>query len=162
MLIFALHWYKGGTDFGDALYLALSAKESKFNTLDKAFINTEKQLQVHPKVSASRVDCLVNQSILTLSLPQKIVIPQMLKAIYTPIMPISTITAEYMKLSVAERILLVEDIWDSIAEQEADAAVGLSQDQKTELHRRVAAHRADPSTAVPWDQVRSKLFSSKL
>lgn len=39
--------------------------------------------------------------------------------------------------------------------------VELSQVQKTELHRRVAAHRADPSTAVPWEQVRSKLFPSK-
>ena len=66
-------------------------------------------------------------------------------------------TAEYMKLSVSERIQLVEDIWDSIA-AEAPHTVGLSQAQKTELHRRVAAHRADPSTAVPWDQARAKLF----
>jgi putative addiction module component (TIGR02574 family) len=70
------------------------------------------------------------------------------------------VTAEYMKLSISERIQLVEDIWDSIA---ADAlnAVELSSEQKTELHRRVAAHRADPTTAVPWEQVRAKLFQNK-
>lgn len=65
--------------------------------------------------------------------------------------------SEYLKLSVSERIQLVEDIWDSIA-AEAPDTVGLSQDQKAELHRRVAAHRADPSTAVPWEEVRAKLF----
>ena len=70
------------------------------------------------------------------------------------------VIAEYMKLSVAERIQLVEDIWDSIA-AEAPDIVALSPDQKAELHRRVAAHRVDPSTAVPWDEVRSKLFPSK-
>lgn len=71
-----------------------------------------------------------------------------------------TVSTEYMKLSVSERIQLVEDIWDSIV-AEAPATVGLSQAQKAELHRRVDAHRADPSSAVPWEQVRSKLFPSK-
>ncbi|MBI1834839.1 MAG: addiction module protein [Burkholderiales bacterium] len=65
-----------------------------------------------------------------------------------------------MKLSVSERIQLVEDIWDSIA-IEAPESIGLSQTQKLELDRRVAAHRADPTTAIPWEQVRSKLFSDK-
>ena len=72
-----------------------------------------------------------------------------------------TVTAEYMKLSVSERIQLVEDIWDSIA-AEALNTVELSQAQMAELNRRVAAHRTDPSTAIPWEQVRSKLFLSKL
>ena len=69
-------------------------------------------------------------------------------------MPTPIATADYMKLSVSERIQLVEDIWDSIAAN-APNTVDLSQAQKAELHRRVAAHRADPSTAVPWEQVRS-------
>ena len=69
-------------------------------------------------------------------------------------------TIDYMKLSVSERIQLVEDIWDSIA-IEAPESIGLSQSQKLELDRRVAAHRADPTTAIPWEQVRSKLFSDK-
>ena len=68
--------------------------------------------------------------------------------------------ADVMSLSVPERIQLVEDIWDSIAAEES-TAVELSQAQVDALHRRVAAHRADPSTAVPWEQVRSKLFPTK-
>ncbi|TAK90066.1 MAG: addiction module protein [Burkholderiaceae bacterium] len=66
-----------------------------------------------------------------------------------------------MKLSVSERIQLVEDIWDSIA-AEASTTIELSQEQKTELQRRVTAHHADPSTAVPWEQVRSTLFPNQL
>jgi len=75
-------------------------------------------------------------------------------------MTISATTTDYLKLSVSERIQLVEDIWDSIA-AEASNTVELSQAQIAELHRRVAEHRADPSTAVPWEQVRSKLFPGK-
>jgi putative addiction module component (TIGR02574 family) len=75
-------------------------------------------------------------------------------------MSISAISTEYLKLSVSERIQLVEDIWDSIA-AEASETIELSQAQKDELHRRVAAHRTDPSTAVPWEEVRSRLFSGK-
>jgi putative addiction module component (TIGR02574 family) len=76
-------------------------------------------------------------------------------------MPTPAAKTEYLKLSVSERIQLVEDIWDSIAAEES-TAVELSQAQMDELHRRVAAHRADPSTAIPWEEVRSKLFPGKL
>lgn len=51
-LAYALHWYEGGMDFGDAVHLALSAKESGFKTFDKAFIKSAKSLMTHPKVSA--------------------------------------------------------------------------------------------------------------
>src|SRR4030066_2465450 len=61
-----------------------------------------------------------------------------LALIYTVPMPTPIATAEYMKLSVSERIQLVEDIWDSIA-ADAPNTVDLSQAQKAELHRRVAA-----------------------
>ncbi|NTU50070.1 MAG: addiction module protein [Desulfobulbaceae bacterium] len=43
-----------------------------------------------------------------------------------------------MKLSVSERIQLVEEIWDSIV-AESSEAIELSQAQKDELHRRAAA-----------------------
>ena len=75
-------------------------------------------------------------------------------------MPTHAAKTEYLKLSVSERIQLVEDIWDSIAAEES-TAVELSQAQVDALHRRVAAHRADPSTAIPWEDVRSKLFPAK-
>ena len=64
---------------------------------------------------------------------------------------------EFRKLSVTERIQLVEDIWDSIAVDSPDA-VQLTPAQREEIQRRLQAHDADPSTAVPWEQVRSELF----
>lgn len=75
-------------------------------------------------------------------------------------MSTSAISTEYLKLSVSERIQLVEDIRYSIA-AEASATIELTQVQKDELHRRAAKHRADPATAVPWEQVRSRLFPGK-
>jgi putative addiction module component (TIGR02574 family) len=62
---------------------------------------------------------------------------------------------EYRKLPIPERIQLVEEIWDSIA-QDAKA-LPLSDDLRTELDRRWAEHERDPSSAIPWDQVRSEL-----
>ena len=51
-LAYALHWYEGGMDFGDALHLAMSAKETGFKTFDKAFQKKAKELGVYPAVEA--------------------------------------------------------------------------------------------------------------
>ncbi len=64
---------------------------------------------------------------------------------------------DFRKLSVAERIQLVEDIWDSIAIESPDA-LELTPEQRAELRRRLEAHRVDPSTSIPWEQVRAELF----
>jgi putative addiction module component (TIGR02574 family) len=58
-------------------------------------------------------------------------------------------------LSVAERILLVEQIWDSIA-AEPDA-LPLTQEQKDELDRRLAAYEADPTAGSTWEEVKARL-----
>ena len=59
------------------------------------------------------------------------------------------------ELSVAERLALVEEIWDSIS---ADlSAVPVSEEQLAEAHRRLAAHDADPSTAIPWEEAERRL-----
>lgn len=63
-------------------------------------------------------------------------------------------TFDYRSLSVDERLQLVGDIWDSIAE-EANVkpdALPLTDEQKAELDRRLAEHEADPSSAVPMDK----------
>lgn len=70
----------------------------------------------------------------------------------------NTNARDYRSLPISERIELVEDIWDSIAEETA-VSVQLSAEERAELHRRLAAHRADPSSSIPWDQVRATLFN---
>ena len=60
-----------------------------------------------------------------------------------------------MGLSVAERIQLVEDIWDSIAE--VPESVPLTDDQKAELDRRLDAYHQDPDEGSPWGMVRERI-----
>ncbi|MFZ5763434.1 MAG: addiction module protein [Thermodesulfobacteriota bacterium] len=66
--------------------------------------------------------------------------------------------ADILKLSVAERILLVEDIWDSIAELPEELA--LSEAQQQELDRRLEAYHQDPETGSPWVAVEGRIRSS--
>lgn len=62
---------------------------------------------------------------------------------------------ELLELSVEERIQLVEDLWDSIA---ADPeAIPLTELQRREIERRRAEHEKDPSSVVPWEEVRERL-----
>jgi putative addiction module component (TIGR02574 family) len=63
--------------------------------------------------------------------------------------------ADILKLSIAERIELVGDIWDSIAE--AGEEVELSDSQKSELDRRLDAHREDPAGQTAWSVVRRRI-----
>lgn len=63
---------------------------------------------------------------------------------------------DYRKLSIPERLDLVEDIWDSIA-QDAQA-LALTVEERAELDRRWADHERDPNSAIPWEIVRNELF----
>lgn len=69
----------------------------------------------------------------------------------------STKAAEILQLSVAERIQMVEDIWDSIAA--VPEAVPLSEEQKKELDRRLDAYHLNPDAGSPWIEVRERLRS---
>ena len=72
----------------------------------------------------------------------------------------NTITFNFKALPVTERIELVEDIWNSIAEETA-GGLQLSSGEVAELQRRLSQHQQDPSTSVPWEQVRSALFQNQ-
>ena len=67
---------------------------------------------------------------------------------------------DYRRLSIAERLQLVEDIWDSIAEeaQTAPDALPISEEELAEVRRRREEHERDPGSAIPWEQVRAELF----
>ena len=59
------------------------------------------------------------------------------------------------RLSLAERIQLVEEIWNSIA-TEAEA-LEVPQSHKDELDRRITDHDADPQSGSSWEDVRIRL-----
>jgi putative addiction module component (TIGR02574 family) len=62
------------------------------------------------------------------------------------------------KLSVAERILLVEELWDSIADE--PEAVPLTPSQAAELDRRLRRYRRSRTSGASWEQVKARLGSS--
>ncbi len=66
---------------------------------------------------------------------------------------------EILKLSVPDRIQLVEAIWDSIVENPADLPV--TEAQRHELDRRLAEYRADPQAGETWEEVRDSLDSDR-
>ena len=72
---------------------------------------------------------------------------------------LSNLTEEAKKLSIAERIDLVEAIWDSIAED--NGCLELSEAQKQELDRRLEAFRANPSRGRTWEKIKSEFLNSK-
>lgn len=73
----------------------------------------------------------------------------------------NTTVATLKSLPVSERIQLVEDIWDSIAEETPGSALHLTASEQAELNTRYAAHLADPQTSVPWSEVRANLFKGQ-
>ena len=62
---------------------------------------------------------------------------------------------DFSKLSVAERIQLAEDLWDSIPPEGAD--IPLTEAQKAELDRRLDDLERDPDAGEPWEVVRARL-----
>jgi putative addiction module component (TIGR02574 family) len=66
---------------------------------------------------------------------------------------------DYRGLPIPERLQLVEDIWDSIA-QEANVRpdlLPLSEAQRAELARRLTDADAHPDDRISWEQVREEL-----
>ena len=69
------------------------------------------------------------------------------------------IKADILSLSIAERIQLVEDIWDTIIELPEE--VPLTDEQKIELDRRLEAYHQNPDEGSPWGEVRDRIRSRK-
>ncbi len=59
------------------------------------------------------------------------------------------------QLSVAERIQLVEDLWDSLTT--TPEAIPVTQAQRDELDRRLQAHHDNPSEGASWEQVKTNI-----
>ncbi len=61
------------------------------------------------------------------------------------------------RLTVTERLALVQEIWDSIAAEVEKAPI--TEAERQEIERRLAAHRANPTAAVPWEQVEAEAIA---
>jgi putative addiction module component (TIGR02574 family) len=59
------------------------------------------------------------------------------------------------RLSLEDRIRLMEEIWDTIDVE----SLPVPQWHKDELDRRMEAYRADPKAGSSWEDVKVRLFS---
>lgn len=67
--------------------------------------------------------------------------------------------SEIKKLSIAERILIVQEIWDSIASEQE--LIQLTAAQRTELDKRLASYEASPNEGKSWEEIKRRLKTSK-
>jgi putative addiction module component (TIGR02574 family) len=69
------------------------------------------------------------------------------------------LTKQAKNLSIAERIRLVEEIWDTIAEE--NEAFELTEAQKRELDRRLELVGQDPGQGRTWEQIKAEFMKSR-
>jgi len=62
---------------------------------------------------------------------------------------------DILKLSISERILMVEAIWDSIDEK--DEQLELSAETKQLLDERLEAHINNPDEGSNWNDVKARI-----
>ena len=66
---------------------------------------------------------------------------------------------EISELSIAERIQLAEDLWDSILDNPEELV--LSEAQEQELDRRLEQYQQDPTAGSTWEEVKQRLGLSQ-
>jgi putative addiction module component (TIGR02574 family) len=66
-----------------------------------------------------------------------------------------SLLAQVAKLSVSERIELVEAIWDTVVDE--PEALPLPDSHREELDRRLEDLERDPDAGSSWDEVRARL-----
>lgn len=66
--------------------------------------------------------------------------------------------AKILELSVAQRLLIMEQIWDSITD--CPECIPLSDSRKQELDVRLNAFYENPKAGVSWEAVKEKLLST--
>jgi putative addiction module component (TIGR02574 family) len=74
-------------------------------------------------------------------------------------MPIPNTPINLSHLSPADRIHLVQDLWDSIHDDAL--AVPLTAEQRSELQRRDADMESGAVQGIPWEEVKKSLLTRR-
>jgi putative addiction module component (TIGR02574 family) len=67
----------------------------------------------------------------------------------------AAIKQEVSNMSIEEKIILVEDLWDMIVASEDE--IPLSSSQKHELDKRFENYENNPETAISWEKMKARL-----
>jgi putative addiction module component (TIGR02574 family) len=70
-------------------------------------------------------------------------------------MDIAATLNEITALSIEDRILLVQAIWDSIAAEQVYP--DLTEAQKHELDLRIESHDHDPDSVLAWEEIKASV-----
>lgn len=62
---------------------------------------------------------------------------------------------DILKLSVSERLELIETLWESISD--ASAEIPLSEAQRREIDRRLDQYAVSPPRLSTWEEVRARI-----
>ena len=71
----------------------------------------------------------------------------------------TTIASDIKKLSIAERILLAEELWNSIVADQNRLKV--TKAQRDDLDQRIDDYYSSPDKATSWEEVRDRLKANK-
>lgn len=67
--------------------------------------------------------------------------------------------SEILQLSVAERVQIVEDIWDSIGKHPED--LPLSERERLELDKRIVSYQENPNEGIEWETLKKSLLQTE-
>ena len=68
----------------------------------------------------------------------------------------SELTEQAKKLSIPDRIILVEEIWDTITKE--NQAFELTDAQERELDRRLESAKSNPGQGRTWDEIKAEFM----
>lgn len=66
--------------------------------------------------------------------------------------------SKIFELSVTQRILIAQEIWDSVTSN--PESIPLTEKQKKELDKRLATYLKNPDQGKPWSEVKDNILSS--
>ncbi len=74
----------------------------------------------------------------------------------------SAYLSQILKLSISERLLLVEAIWDSIRnEKDSDKAYTLSEEQIKFLEEEIENYSKNPDEGASWLEIKNRIQGKK-
>ncbi len=72
---------------------------------------------------------------------------------------IDTISVEAKKLSIPEKIILAEELWDSIATEQS--TLKMTATKRKELDIRIGEYQSNPDEGSSWHEVKSRIKKNK-
>lgn len=70
-----------------------------------------------------------------------------------------SIQDEAKKMSVAERIILAQELWDSIVVDQEN--IELTKGEQDELERRLSEYQSSPDEGSSWSEVKARIEGCK-